>query len=472
VDVVAAPTGLMRLAKVRSRLAVGGGCELLRPEGDPCSILAERSSGPCARSGRERARHVASSDRRAELRYKLPIGGARIEQRVTASPNVRKMDSTVMKPSHIFPVFVLSFGLPHCEAPEQASPPSTPASVPPAAPGVATAPADMTSTAADPSDNASPEYVLGADSDSYADTDPAAVKDFRSTLQPYGAWTDDPTYGTVWYPSREAVGDEFSPYVTSGHWVYDDDWVWVSDYSWGWAPFHYGRWIWIEGRGWAWVPGRAYSGAWVAWGVDDGYGYVGWAPLGPQFFWFGGVAIVRPVGYPMRWVYCPRAAVFSPMVRTQILVGPAAARVAVTVRPMPLLGEGHRPAGPPPQRLGYSPSQIPRSGGSGAAGVARAQQFAHPSTAQALGGSPPVKPQPSSATGLRSSGQPALSTPTRSTTARTPPPGTEAKMPAAQPHPSPPEASRPGSQTKAPPAPAPGPKAEPPSHFTRGHGRK
>jgi hypothetical protein len=391
---------------------------------------------------------------------------------VTASRKVRKMGTRVMKP--ICRPFILALALCslHCGSQEESPPPSTPASVAPAAPSVAAAPAAATPTAADPSDNTSPEYVLGADPDSYADTDPAAVNDFRSTLQPYGTWADDPTYGTVWSPSRDAVGDDFSPYVTSGRWVYDDDWVWVSDYSWGWAPFHYGRWIWIEGRGWAWVPGRAYRGAWVAWGVDAGYGYVGWAPLGPQFFWFGGVAVVRPVPYPMRWVYCPRGAVFSPAVRTQIVVGPAATRIAATVHPMPFLGSGHPPAGPPPQRLGYSPSQIPRPGGSGGAGVVRAQQFAHPSSAQALGGSPPVGPQPGSVTGSRFSGQPTSSTPTRLTPGQTPSPASEAKVPTAQPHPSPPEASRPGTQTNSHPAPAPTPKAEPPSHFTRAHGRK
>jgi hypothetical protein len=377
-----------------------------------------------------------------------------------------------MNQGHAFLILALAFGLPHCEAPEQSSPPATPASATPVAPSASPDPGANAPQEAAASGDSSQEYVLGVDSDSYADTDPSAVNDFKTALQPYGTWTDDSTYGTVWSPSPDAAGEGFSPYVTSGHWVYDDDWVWVSDYSWGWAPFHYGRWIWIEGRGWAWVPGRAYRGAWVAWGVDDGYGYVGWAPLGPQFFWFGGVAVVRPAPYPMRWVYCPRAAVFSPVVRAQILVGPAAARVAVTVRPMPFAGSGRAPVGPPPERLGYAPSQIPHAAGSSGAGVARAQQFARPSTAQALGGSPPARAQVTSTTGPRPAGQPPSPTQLRSNPAQSPPPGSQAKAPAAQPHASPPEASRPGNAPKNPPAPAPAPRAEPPSHFTRAHGRK
>ena len=161
---------------------------------------------------------------------------------------------------------------------------------------------------------ASPEYTLGEDTDAYDDNDPSALTDFRQTLDPYGTWTDDPTYGTVWVPSQSAVGADFTPYATAGHWVYDDDYVWVSDYDWGWAPFHYGRWVLIDGRGWAWIPGRVYRGAWVGWGVDDGYGYVGWYPLAPPFLWFGGVAVGYAFAIGPRWAYCPHGEVFSPVV--------------------------------------------------------------------------------------------------------------------------------------------------------------
>jgi hypothetical protein len=98
----------------------------------------------------------------------------------------------------------------------------------------------------------------------YDDTDPSALTDFRGALDPYGSWGQDPTYGTVWVPSQSVVGDDFTPYVTAGHWVYDDDYTWVSDYDWGWVPFHYGRWVYGPSFGWGWVPGRRYAPAWVS----------------------------------------------------------------------------------------------------------------------------------------------------------------------------------------------------------------
>jgi hypothetical protein len=70
---------------------------------------------------------------------------------------------------------------------------------------------------------------LGSDEGSYADTDPAALTEFREPLAPYGTWVDDPTHGTVWVPHTEVVGNDFVPYQTAGHWTYDDEYVWVSD---------------------------------------------------------------------------------------------------------------------------------------------------------------------------------------------------------------------------------------------------
>src|SRR3984957_14695181 len=84
------------------------------------------------------------------------------------------------------------------------------------------------------------DVQIGVEGDSYADTDPSALTDYRSTLDPYGTWVDDPNYGTVWVPNADQVGSDFTPYVSAGHWTYDDedDYVWISDYAWGWAPFH------------------------------------------------------------------------------------------------------------------------------------------------------------------------------------------------------------------------------------------
>jgi len=291
-----------------------------------------------------------------------------------------------------------------CEPMDEAPPPRTPVGVtvpppePPQAPPSSAAasepsppppPVEQPPSDAPPSppSYASGEYTIGEDTDSYDDSDPAALTDFRQTLDPYGSWSDDPTYGTIWTPSPSAVGPDFQPYVSAGHWTYDDDYTWVSDYPWGWAPFHYGRWIFIDGRGWAWVPGREYRGAWVNWSVDDGYGYLGWAPAPPLFIWVAGAPVWWHGYWGPRWAYCPRGAVFAPRVGASVIVGPAA--VAIAPRMRPYGGIGARVAvGPPPARFGYAPAAIPRA--AAAPTVAHAREFARPSTAQPMGARPPT----------------------------------------------------------------------------------
>jgi hypothetical protein len=306
-----------------------------------------------------------------------------------------------MKPSRIasMSLVLLAPWLTQCEASLGASGSATaqaPASggayaeavAPPAEP--APAPAPPGEAAGDDVSYASGEYALGEDPDSYADNDPSALTDFRQPLEPYGSWVDDRQYGTVWVPSRDVVGPDFVPYSTAGHWTYDNDYVWVSDYEWGWAPFHYGRWVFVDGRGWVWIPGRVYRGAWVAWGVDDGYGYVGWYPMAPGYLWWGGVAVAYPVYVGPRWVYCPRGEVFSPVVGTRVVAGAAAAPIAGRVRPYVPATPGVS-AGPPPGKLGYAAAAVPHPTGAAGDHIARAQQFAHPSTAQALGAHPPTR---------------------------------------------------------------------------------
>lgn len=176
---------------------------------------------------------------------------------------------------------------------------------------------------------AQPEAV-DDDASEYSDTDPSALTEFRTALEGHGSWIDDASYGTVWLPSREEVGVDFQPYVTAGHWTYSDDtdYVWVSDYSWGWAPFHYGRWVYLPSHGWAWIPGRRYAGAWVTWRVGPaGYGYVGWAPAPPTWYWRGGVARSWSFGwyrYDDHYVYCPRGDVHRPALAAHVVRGPAA----------------------------------------------------------------------------------------------------------------------------------------------------
>ncbi|MDP8998891.1 MAG: hypothetical protein M3O46_02140, partial [Myxococcota bacterium] len=239
------------------------------------------------------------------------------------------------------------------------------------------------------------EVAIGTETEGYDDDDPAALTDFHAALQPYGAWVEDSTYGSLWIPSATVVGADFHPYLTAGHWVYDDDWVWASEYEWGWAPFHYGRWVWVEGRGWAWIPGRVYRGAWVNWGIDDASTYVGWAPMPPAFVWFGGLPVAFPVYVGPRWVYCPRGEIFSPAVRSHVVVGAATTPIAARMRAYVPATPSVALHGPPPQRLGFQAAQIPHTlsdGNSG--GITRAQQFARPSTAVALGAHVPTRIAP------------------------------------------------------------------------------
>jgi hypothetical protein len=241
---------------------------------------------------------------------------------------------------------------------------------------------------------ATEEAQVAAEDDAYADTDPSALTDFHSTLDPHGAWVDDQNYGTVWVPNAQEVGPDFAPYVSDGSWAYDDDYYWVSAYEWGWVPFHYGRWTWIEGRRWAWIPGREYAGAWVEWRVGPaGYGYLGWGPLPPRFGWHGGVAFFygEALLRPAPVVFCPREEVFAPRVGGHLVVGERVAAFAGETRPYvraePVVA-GHPAArGPAPAVLGIDAARIVRVN-AGDPGVLRARAFARPSTAAPLGAHP------------------------------------------------------------------------------------
>jgi hypothetical protein len=244
----------------------------------------------------------------------------------------------------------------------------------------------------------SPGSVEG-DGDEYADTDASALTDFRATLDPHGAWVDDPTYGTVWVPNAAEVGADFAPYETHGHWAWDDDdeYVWVSDFDWGWAPFHYGRWVWIDGRGWAWIPGRAYAGAWVEWRYGYGdWDYVGWGPAPPFWIWRFGVAV--PIGFvpPHRYWFCGRHELFVPGLPAHVVPGDRSRAIAdhtrVYVPASPVASHGHVVFhGPPPATLGIDVAHVPRASAADR-GVAFARVFAHPATATAHGGHAPSIP--------------------------------------------------------------------------------
>jgi hypothetical protein len=112
-------------------------------------------------------------------------------------------------------------------------------------------------------------------------------------LGAYGNWSNDPDYGTVWYPGAVPAG--WAPYHY-GHWAWVSPWgwTWIDDQPWGFAPFHYGRWV-YRTRGWGWVPGVAvarpvYAPALVVFvGSPGGHLFIGsgiegvaWFPLGPR----------------------------------------------------------------------------------------------------------------------------------------------------------------------------------------------
>ena len=138
----------------------------------------------------------------------------------------------------------------------------------------------------------------GSDTDTYDNNSggPSVSADsFNATLSPYGEWVNVEPYGRVWRPYSAAVGPDFQPYATRGHWVYTDyGWSFESDYNWGWATFHYGRWWNNPAYGWVWTPGTVSAPAWVNWRY--GGGYVGWSPLPPR-----GVVVVER--YSPSWCF-------------------------------------------------------------------------------------------------------------------------------------------------------------------------
>jgi hypothetical protein len=209
--------------------------------------------------------------------------------------------------------------------------------------------------------------------DQFADTDPSALDDFQQPLAPYGQWVEDGTYGTVWVPDSGVVGSDFAPYQTAGHWslTEDEQWYWASDYSWGYIPFHYGRWVWISGHGWSWIPGRTYAPAWVTWRVGE-YGYIGWAPMPPSWYWWGGVAVSLWAIPPAPFCFVPTAYVFHDHVTTYIVHDrQVMANAASHTRP-------YTPASP----AGHTPAQ-PHAGGGAPAG---------PNGASSHGGHAPASP--------------------------------------------------------------------------------
>ena len=104
---------------------------------------------------------------------------------------------------------------------------------------------------------------------------PADLRMYGGTLDRYGAWEQDPSYGAVWYPT---VSPGWRPYY-HGSWssLRGYGWTWAGLDVWSWPTHHYGRWG-HTGSRWFWRPDRQWGPAWVSWGSAPGY--VGWCPLG------------------------------------------------------------------------------------------------------------------------------------------------------------------------------------------------
>jgi hypothetical protein len=137
--------------------------------------------------------------------------------------------------------------------------------------------------------------------------------EFRTALEPYGAWQRHRRWGEVWIPSR--VARDWQPY-TVGHWVYSQDygWYWAADdqeADWGLATYHYGRWVVDDQFGWMWIPGTEWGPGWVQW--RHGRQHVGWAPLPPD------EVMVEYREAPQFWVFVRERDLVAPRITEVIL---------------------------------------------------------------------------------------------------------------------------------------------------------
>ncbi len=139
--------------------------------------------------------------------------------------------------------------------------------------------------------------------------------EFRTALEPYGAWQHHRRWGEVWIPSR--VARNWQPY-TVGHWVYSQDygWYWAPDdqeADWGLVTYHYGRWVVDDQFGWMWIPGTEWGPGWVQW--RHGRQHVGWAPLPPD------EVMVEYREAPQFWVFVRERDLVAPRI-TEVILPP------------------------------------------------------------------------------------------------------------------------------------------------------
>ncbi len=195
-----------------------------------------------------------------------------------------------------------------------------------------------------------------------AESQRRAVHEFSPHLAAYGYWVEDPTYGRVWVPTRSAVGPDFQPYVSAGHWELtpEDDWLWESDYPFGWVTFHYGRWVWGSNASWAWVPGYRYAPAWVDFRIGSS-GYVGWGPAPAYSVWRNGVFVSVGLRHPVPYIFCPSTYVFSRSMPRYVIRDRYRVRsiAAQTYRYRPRVAGSVYVRGPRPSEARIAPRYIP-----------------------------------------------------------------------------------------------------------------
>ena len=132
---------------------------------------------------------------------------------------------------------------------------------------------DPSATSEPSADPADPNYAFGDVTDVEID----------ATLEASGEWVEDEDYGLVWLPYTTVVGGDFTPYDSSGSWVYTDyGWSFQSDFDWGWLAFHFGRWTMFDDDRWGWVPDHTWGPSWCDWRHDGENNVVGWRPQAPD----------------------------------------------------------------------------------------------------------------------------------------------------------------------------------------------
>ena len=220
--------------------------------------------------------------------------------------------------------------------------------------------------------------------------------------------------------AESEVGSDFVPYMTAGHWTYDDD-----------DELRLGLRL-LVGLGAVPLralgprepsrlgvdPGRTYSGAWVvvAHRLPATATSAGRRPA-PTWYWYNGYAVGWTFGYSPYYSYCHHDHLYSPRLGGYVVRGsdPRAREYEARTRPyvaaLPSVGGGRgsrcgQPdrrwrgaggriaasprVGPRPSELGMRPESV-AAPPAGHAGLARAQALAAPHTAVAAGAAPPVQ---------------------------------------------------------------------------------